>query len=75
VPASVSVPPSGRARIAIGATPGGVLRMIVGEGLATTLVSVAAGSMLGFGTAALLAASLPARRATRINPPNALCAE
>jgi len=90
-------------RMAIGATPGGVVRMIVGEGLAMTLAGVALGSLLGLGigqllasifvdispfdaaifaavptgflAAALVAAWLPARRATRINPLSALRSE
>ena len=90
-------------RMAVGASAGRVVRMIVGEGLALTLAGVALGWLLGMGAgrvlasvlvdlapfdavtfmavpagfiaAALLAAWLPARRATRINPLLALRSE
>lgn len=82
-------------RIAVGATAGGVKRMILGEGLSLTLMGVAIGWILelgvgqllasifvdisasdavtfatnpvGFIAAAMVAAWLPARRATRVD--------
>lgn len=90
-------------RMAVGASAGRVVRMIVAEGLALTLLGVAVGWALGVGVgrvlgslfvdlaafdaatftvipvaftaAALVAAWLPARRATRVNPLSALRSE
>jgi len=90
-------------RMAIGAMPGTVKRMILGEGLTLTLTGVAVGLLLGAGVgrmmgsmfvdvdafdpltftvvplgfvaAASIAAWLPARRATRVNPVTALRSE
>jgi predicted permease len=90
-------------RIAVGAMPQIVRKMILGEGLAVTLTGVGAGWLLGLGVgrllasifvdvsafdtltftlvpaafiaAALVAAWVPARRATRVDPMRALRAE
>jgi len=90
-------------RLAIGAAPGTVIRMILGEGLVMTLAGVGLGWLAGLGVgrllatifvdlapfdpitftaipaafvvAALVAAWLPARRATLVNPVAALRSE
>jgi predicted lysophospholipase L1 biosynthesis ABC-type transport system permease subunit len=90
-------------RMAIGATPGDVLRLVVGHGLRVTTIGIAIGTAaaiagtrfiqtLLFGVTstdaptyvgviallaivALLASSLPARRAARVNPITALRTE
>jgi predicted permease len=90
-------------RLAIGATPGVVRRMVMGEGLAVAGTGVAAGLLLGLGVgkvmdsifvevgafdavtfmlapllllgASAVAAWVPARRATTVNPVTALRAD
>lgn len=90
-------------RMAVGALPATVKRMILGEGLSLTLIGVAIGMVLGLGVgrmmgsmfvdvdafdpltftvipvgfvaASVVAAWLPARRATRVNPVTALRSE
>lgn len=90
-------------RMAVGALPGTVKRMILGEGVTLTLTGVALGLLLGVGVgrmmgsmfvdvdafdpvtftvvplgflaAASVAAWLPARRATQVDPVTALRSE
>jgi ABC-type antimicrobial peptide transport system permease subunit len=87
-------------RMALGAGPGHVLRLVLRQTCWLSAIGVAAGTLLGFGLAravasmlyeisahdarvflitplvvmavTLLAASVPARRATRVNPLSAL---